>query len=171
MADVFISLGSNIGDREKYIAEAIKHIKKDSDIELIDGSSLYETEPVGYRKQDHFLNIVIKILTQLLPVNLLNRLKRIENILGKNIKEKWGPRTIDIDILYYDDIIIQEKELTIPHPLINERMFVLIPLAEIVGNLSCPKTHMCVTEIMKKCKNTDSVVKVKSWREIISLYL
>ncbi len=167
MAEVYLGLGSNIGDREKYIADVLILFHNDADIRLITGSSLYETEPVGYTEQDCFLNIVIKIRTHMSPHNLLNRLKDIENTLGKHIKKKWGPRTIDIDILYYGNEIIQDEELTIPHPLINNRRFVLVGLAEIAGGFICPKTLVSIDEIMKSCNKTGSVVKVKNWGKLM----
>lgn len=168
MAEVYLGLGSNIGDREKYIADALILLHNYADIRLITGSSLYETEPVGFKEQDCFLNIVIKIRTHMPPHNLLNRLKDIENTLGKHIKKKWGPRTIDIDILYYGNEIIQDEELTIPHPLINNRKFVLVGLAEIAGDFICPRTLESINEIMKSCNKTESVVKIKSWGKLVS---
>lgn len=170
MAEVYLGLGSNIGDREKYIADALILLQNDADIKLITGSSLYETEPVGFKEQDCFLNIVIKIRTHTPPHNLLIRLKDIENTLGKNIKKKWGPRTIDIDILYYGNEIIQDEELTIPHPLINGRRFVLVGLAEIAGGFICPGTLVSIDEIIKSVKETESVVKIKSWEEFVSSF-
>jgi len=89
--------------------------------------------------------------------------------LGKNIKMRWGPRSIDIDILYCGNEIIESKELTIPHPMINERRFVLVPTAEIAGNFLCPKTKLKISDIIKNCKKDEKVLKIKSWEELLSL--
>lgn len=169
MPNVFLSLGSNIDDKEKNILNAIKLMGKIPEIRIIKGSSLYETEPVGFKKQEYFFNIVLEIYTDLSPFELLQKLKDIESKLGKNIKMRWGSRSIDIDILYCGNEIIESKELTIPHPMINERRFVLIPTAEIAGNFLCPKTKLKISDIIKNCKKDEKVLKIKSWEELLSL--
>jgi len=89
--------------------------------------------------------------------------------MGKNIKTRWGPRTIDIDILYYNSDMIETEELTIPHPLINERRFVLIPLTEIADDFLCPRTNLKISDITNNCKKKESVVSINKWEELISL--
>lgn len=167
MPEVFLSFGSNLGNREKNILSAIELLKKISDIKVLSGSSIYETEPIGFKEQNYFFNIVLKIQTNLSPFELLREIEKIEKLLGKNIEKKWGPRTIDIDILYYDKDIIETEKLTIPHPLINERMFVLVPMMEITGDFICPKTKLKISDIKRNCKKEDSVVKVKKWEELV----
>ncbi len=159
MPDVFLSLGSNIGDREKNILTAIKLIGEISSIRKV--SSLYETEPVGFKEQEYFYNVVLKIYTELLPLELLPELKYYESKLGKKIQRRFGPRSIDIDVLYYGREIIESVELTIPHPGINERRFVLVPLTEIDDDFICPKTKLKISDIMKNCNNVESVKKIK----------
>jgi len=167
MPEVFLSFGSNLGDREKNILDAIRLIDEISDIKIIRGSSLYEAEPVGFKKQNYFFNIVLRIHTNLSPFELLREIENIERKLGKDIKRKWGPRKIDIDILYYDRDIIKTEKLTIPHPLINERMFVLVPMMEIASDFICPKTKMKISDIKGNCNKKDSVANVKKWEELV----
>jgi len=138
VSSVFIGLGSNVGDREENIKKAISNLKNISNIELKNESSLYVTEPVGYIDQRDFLNAVIEIETDLTPHELLKVTKSIEEELKRERKIKWGPRTIDLDILLYNDIRIEESHLNVPHPEIKNRAFVLIPLAEIAGQLIHP---------------------------------
>jgi len=123
MAIAYISLGSNLGDRKKYCQIAIEKIKALPNIRVIKKSKLIETEPIGKTDQSKFINGVIKIQTKLKPYELLKALQKIENDLGRVRDEKWGPRTIDLDILYYDDLVVQDKELLIPHPEIKNRKF------------------------------------------------
>jgi GTP cyclohydrolase IV len=135
---VYLSLGSNLGDRESNLAEALYRFAPQ--IEILALSSVYQTEPVGYLEQPRFLNLVCQGQTRLAPGELLRYLKKIETELGRDRISyvKNGPRTIDIDILYYDDLVLQTGQLTIPHPLIQERGFVLVPLAEIAPDFLHP---------------------------------
>ena len=130
MAVAYLGLGSNLGDREKNIQEALALLEQNS-VRILKKSSLIETDPVGGPPQEKFLNGAAKIETKFSPEELLKTINRIEEQLGRIRKEKDGPRTIDIDILTYDQIQIQTPTLTIPHPRMQERDFVLIPLKEI----------------------------------------
>ena len=134
---VYLSLGSNLGDKKKNLSFARKQIIKNK-ITILKKSPIYETEPVGSITQPNFYNQVIKIKTELLPDELLEILLLIENEMGRIRKEKWGPRVIDIDILLYNDLIINQKHLKIPHPEMYKRNFVLIPLNDIEKNLIHP---------------------------------
>ncbi|MEW6606932.1 MAG: 2-amino-4-hydroxy-6-hydroxymethyldihydropteridine diphosphokinase [bacterium] len=159
MSKVYISLGSNLGDREKNIKEAIKLIN--SRIKVIKTSPIYETEPIGFKEQDWFLNLVAELKTRLSPQELLAILKQIEGKLGKKIERKWGPRTIDLDILLYDDIILDLPDLQIPHKLMHARTFVLIPLSQIAPDIKHPVLNKTIKELLdegndKKCMK-DSV--------------
>ncbi len=132
MARVFIGIGSNIGDRKENIKKAIKLLGKEGcKIEKI--SKIIETVPVGGPPQPKFLNAAIKIKTDLSPPRLLNKLKKIEKVMGRKRTVRWGPRIIDLDILLYDKLTLKTKKLTIPHPRMWQREFVLKPLSSLVS--------------------------------------
>jgi len=131
MVTCFIGLGSNLGDREKHIDKAIEELRKNSSIKIKKISSIYETEPVGGVKQGKFLNGVLEIETGLEPKDLLKELLTVENRLGRKRTIKNGPRTIDLDILYYGDEVINEADLIVPHPRMMQREFVMRGLREL----------------------------------------
>lgn len=135
MAKCFIGIGSNLGNREKNIRSAIEFLKKVK-IKVLKESRLISTKPVGGPKQGKFLNAVLKVETKLSPLNLLKTLKAIEEKLGRVETIKNGPRTIDLDILLYEDRIIKTPQLTIPHPRMHKRNFVLKPLTEIAPDIA-----------------------------------
>lgn len=135
MVKVFLSLGSNIGDRLKYLEKAFYELAANPQIKLVDQSSIYETKPEGYTDQDDFLNMVVAIATTLSPSELFNYIQDVELRLGRERNKHWGPRTIDIDILIYGEEIIENERLIIPHKLMHERVFVLLPLYEIYQGL------------------------------------
>lgn len=127
----YIGIGSNLGNREKNITKAIELLKRDRKIKLLKRSRIYETEPIG-PPQRKFLNGVLKIETKYSPIELLKKLKEIEYILGRKKNPlRWGPRPIDLDILFYGRHILNTEKLNIPHPEIHKRIFVLKPLSEI----------------------------------------
>ncbi len=134
MAVVYLGLGSNIGDRFLYIKTALKHLEKNN-IHVKKLSTIIETDPVGGPKQNKFLNAVAQVQTTLFPRELLSRLKTIENSMGRTREIRYGPRTIDIDILLYDNLVLSEPDLKIPHPLTFKRDFVMTPLKEIAPHL------------------------------------
>ncbi|MEH6938392.1 2-amino-4-hydroxy-6-hydroxymethyldihydropteridine diphosphokinase [Bacillus sp. JJ664] len=131
----YISLGTNIGDRVGFLKRAIQEIGQHESIIVEQVSSIYETDPVGYVDQDSFLNLVMKISTNLTPLQLLEVTQNIEQNLGRKREIHWGPRTIDLDILLYNQENIEVEHLRIPHPRMFERSFVLIPLKEINPSL------------------------------------
>lgn len=131
MHNVFISLGSNIGDRFSYLKSAIELLGNSPNVRIKKISSIYETEPVGYTDQDSFLNAVVEIATDLSPHQLLDFTQDIEKKLQRERTIRWGPRTIDLDILMYNQENIKTERLIIPHPRMFDRAFVLIPLTEI----------------------------------------
>lgn len=131
MTVCYIGIGSNLGDRRSYIDKAIESIRSAKGIKLTRVSSIYETEPVSDIPQGKYLNGVIEIETSLAPRELLSALNAIEALLGRKRNVKGGPRTIDLDILYYGDENVYSPELTIPHPRIKEREFVLRGLREL----------------------------------------
>lgn len=134
MNDVYLSLGSNIGDREKYLNMAINALKSHYAIELKGLSNIYETKPIGPIKQKNFLNMAIILKTSLNPNSLLKCIWLIESDLRRERLIKWGPRTIDIDILLFGNEIIEDIELIIPHKEMFKRAFVLLPLSEILSH-------------------------------------
>ena len=134
MITVYIALGSNLGEREENLRTAILHFP-DVGIRIKRVSSVYETEPVDFLDQDWFLNACALAWTSLAPEALLERLKALEVELGRVSGERWGPRLIDIDLIAYDDIALKTERLTLPHPELFNRAFVLVPLAEIAPDL------------------------------------
>lgn len=140
MNDVFISIGSNIGERHRYLKESIELLKDRADTTVEQVSSIYETEPVGYTDQANFLNVVILIRTSLSAGDLLDVCQGIEQTLGRERTIRWGPRTVDLDILLYNQEKIEKEDLIVPHPRMAERAFVLIPLLEIAPDIKSPVT-------------------------------
>lgn len=153
MAEVFLSLGSNLGDRLGYLSSAIKEIQNLEEIRILKFSSVYKTQPWGKEQQNEFLNAVLKIYTKLKPAELLRKLKTIEQILGRKNNGKWGSREIDIDILFYDDLIISSKDLIIPHPEIPNRKFVLVPFNEVEPNFIHPILKKSISDLLKTTKD------------------
>lgn len=136
---VFLGLGSNLGDREAHLADAIATLSSDVSINVTAQSAIIETEPMGVENQGKFLNAVIEIETSLTPQELLQTCLGIEIQHGRVRDEKWGPRTIDIDILFFDDQLIQEEGLHVPHPEVHNRAFALQPMAEIAPDFVHPR--------------------------------
>lgn len=160
MSIAYLGLGSNIGDRIGYIQQAYKLLADTQGIEVVNTSSLYETEPVGFEDQEWFINAVIEISTTLNAVELLIQCQRIEGQLGRKRlpdEPQWGPRTIDIDILLYDNEIISEANLQIPHPRLHQRAFALVPLLELAPNLVHPVINKTILEIHNELPNPEEV--------------
>ncbi len=133
--DVYLSLGSNLGDRQQTIISAIEQLADHAAIANVIVSNLYITKPFGLANQRDYINCAVRLETSLSPKELLADIQHIELSLGRKREIKWGPRTIDIDILFYGDYIIQELDLIIPHPEMHKRAFVLKPLAELCPDL------------------------------------
>lgn len=142
---VYLALGTNLGDRALNLQKAIASLAPN--VQTLSQSSIYETEPWGYSDQPYFLNQVIKCSTSLEPAALLAFLKEIEAQMGRQETFRFGPRLIDLDILFYDDLILDTPTLTIPHPRIIERAFVLIPLSEIAPDLIHPVKNKSIGEL------------------------
>lgn len=153
--EVVLCLGGNKGDREKLLSRAIESLDKYFD--LIQVSSVYETEAWGGVAKGKFLNQLAVISTSQSASELLEIIQTIETKLGRRREEPWGDRTMDIDILYYGDQVIKTDRLIIPHPFIDDRKFVLIPLLEILPQKKHPETGMLPSEMLAKCDDTSEV--------------
>ena len=146
----YLGLGSNLGNREVFISKALTELSKK--MQILQNSKIIETKPYGNVNQPDFLNCVIKIETELKPDELLKICTEIENKLGRKRTQKWASRTIDIDILFYGTETFQSDKLTIPHPEIQKRKFVLKSLNEICPDLMHPVLNMKISQILLECK-------------------
>ena len=158
----YLGIGTNLGEREKNIDEALRLIK-DYIGPVTKVSSLYETEPWGFKSENDFLNIALEVETRLKPSGLLGRMLMIEAQMGR-LREgrEYISRVIDIDILLYGDKVLEEKTLVIPHPKLHERKFALIPLDEIAGSLVHPKLRKTIKVLLMECKDKSKVRKYNS---------
>jgi 2-amino-4-hydroxy-6-hydroxymethyldihydropteridine diphosphokinase len=141
----FLSLGSNLGDREALLKDALQRLVA-AGVRVVRKSSIHETEPQDLREQPWFLNMAVEVETELLPLELLAAIRKIENEMGRQRIIPKGPRTIDIDILFYGNLIIATRDLEIPHPRLTQRSFVLDPLSEIAPDLRHPVTGQSIRE-------------------------
>lgn len=149
----YIALGSNIGDKERYLSQAVEALKRRPLCNVVSISSLLTTKPYGVTDQDDFLNGCVKLRTLLTPRELLNVLHEIEQAAGRERKIHWGPRTLDLDIIFYDDLILEEDDLCIPHVDMHRRDFVLKPLHEIAPYKRHPCSHKTVREMLEELRN------------------
>jgi len=147
MKTVYLSLGSNLGDREARLREAIERMES-PEIRVLRRSKVFETEPQDLRDQPWFLNMAVEAQTSLFPMQLLARTQRIERDLGRRRLAPGGPRSIDIDILFYGNFVVRAADLQIPHPRLEQRRFVLEPLAELAPDLRHPATGKTVREML-----------------------
>ena len=161
MNKAYIALGSNIPPRFNYLKEAIGAIHELDQVSVINQSAIYETEPVGYKDQNKFLNQVIEVNTRKTALELLELCQSIENRLGRKRSVRWGPRTIDLDILLYEQEIIEMDQLLVPHPRMTQRAFVLIPLMELAPNLTLPIINKTVSEQLDSLSNDEKRGVVK----------
>jgi 2-amino-4-hydroxy-6-hydroxymethyldihydropteridine diphosphokinase len=164
MAIVYLGLGTNVGQRRQNLERAVAGLGEVMEITAV--SPIYQTPPWGLTDQPDFLNLCLQAATSLSPFDLLHFTQELEKELGREKTVRWGPRLIDIDILFYDDEISHSEELTIPHPQIAQRAFVLVPLADIAPDLVHPQTGQTVREMVAQV-DTSGVVAIrlqKSWR-------
>jgi 2-amino-4-hydroxy-6-hydroxymethyldihydropteridine diphosphokinase len=157
MTIAFLGLGSNMGNRMRNLSFAVKSLAEQATIEQV--SSIYETEPVGYLQQRRFLNAVVCISTTLSPEDLLHYIKTIERSRGRTPGFRNAPRPIDIDILFYSDESFHSEQLTVPHPRLTERAFVLVPLTEIAPDLRLPENGKTARELLDALDTTEGVIR------------
>jgi 2-amino-4-hydroxy-6-hydroxymethyldihydropteridine diphosphokinase len=155
----FLGLGSNIGERQKYLNQAAAELHKIANTKLLWTSSVYETEPYGKKDQPKFLNAVVEMETQFTPVDLLAETQSIEQRMGRTSSERWGPRQIDIDILLYDGLVNHDGTVTVPHPELDKRKFVLVPFCEIAPDVVHPISGLTVEEMARACNDQGRVVR------------
>ncbi|MFQ5676401.1 MAG: 2-amino-4-hydroxy-6-hydroxymethyldihydropteridine diphosphokinase, partial [bacterium] len=155
--NVFLGLGSNVGDRCDYLRTALTRIAELATTRILATSSIYESSPVGFRDQDDFLNMVARVSTTFSPEDFLKKLQKIEKALGRHRKIRWGPRTIDIDILFWGNETVNSERLKIPHPEAINRRFVLLPMNEIAANFVIPSVPLTIGEALRKIGGDDSV--------------
>lgn len=163
MAKIYLSLGSNFGDRKRNIEDAISLLEKEAG-RILKISKVYETQPFGRLTagQPWFLNCALKLETRLQPEELLRICQKIEKKLGRTGKGKLKPRTVDLDILFYDSAVISAKRLQLPHPAMQKRRFVLLPLAKIAPRFPHPILRKTVAELLKNCGDKSIVVELST---------
>jgi 2-amino-4-hydroxy-6-hydroxymethyldihydropteridine diphosphokinase len=148
MKTAYLGLGSNVGERLEQLESAIKILDNVEGVQVSQISSVYETEPVGYVEQPNFLNLCVEVKTELTPQQLLQQCFYTEQQLHRVRDIRWGPRTLDVDILLYEDEIIEEENLIVPHPRMRERAFVLTPLNDIAADVVEPRTQLSISELV-----------------------
>ena len=153
----YLLIGTNMGNRISYLDVAISHLQKN--FSVFNVSSIYETEAWGLEDQAPFLNQVVAIRTNVNEMKLLDKVLEIEQVMGRERHEKWGPRVIDIDVLYYNDAVVEEIRLIIPHPQIPNRRFVLVPLVELIPNYIHPQLKCSNLTLLNDCLDNLEVVK------------
>lgn len=160
MNKVFLGLGTNLGNRKANLRKAVemigKHIGK-----VIKSSSVYETAPWGFEAETDFLNMVVRVDTNYSPSEVMKNITGIESMLGRERnQDRYSSRVIDIDILLFDDLIINENGLKIPHPLLHERRFVLVPLNEIASDIIHPVLKMTISSLLRNCRDRSKITKL-----------
>lgn len=168
----FLSIGSNMGNRLNTFQTAFRLLDENEHIKLVSCSSLYETDPVGYTDQDCFLNAVFKVETDLKPEELLRTCLQIEQELGRKRDIRWGPRTLDLDILLYNHENVETEILSIPHPRMHERAFVIIPLMELETDINLPKMNTSLSDLLDKIPDKEGVRlwKLKNGEGVFALF-
>lgn len=148
MKTVYLALGANVGDRKQHLESALAQLGE-AGVRILRVSPVYETEPVGFTAQHWFYNLVVEAGTDLFPMQLLARIAKIEQALGRIRTVKNGPRTLDIDILLYGRAVVRSAKLEVPHPRMAERRFVLAPLGDLAPELRHPVTHQTIRSMLE----------------------
>jgi 2-amino-4-hydroxy-6-hydroxymethyldihydropteridine diphosphokinase len=157
MKIVFLGIGTNLGRRERNLEQAVAKIEEYIG-PVLNSSSIYETGPWGFETKDEFLNMAVKVETALTPSAILERIQRIESLLGRvRGKKQYESRLIDIDILLIDDLVIDEENLKIPHPLLHQRRFVLVPMSEIASEMLHPVLKKSFAKLLEICEDRSEV--------------
>lgn len=159
---VLLAFGANLGNREQTISNAVELLLKTGAIRETSLSKLYETEPVGFKDQPFFINAALKGITELSAEILLKTCRDIETQLGRTPRAKWHEREIDIDILLYDEKILLKEDVEIPHPRMHERRFVLLPAADVAGEMIHPVLKKTIGKLLKECPDTNLVSVFKT---------
>lgn len=159
--NAYLGLGSNLGDRQKYLAQALERLRGIEGIEVKAVSAVYETDPVGDPDQPMYLNAAVRVETALTAKQLLKACLAIEKSMGRVRTERWGSRNIDIDLLVYENSVVSTRDLTIPHPLLHEREFVLRPLADIDPDLVHPVLFETVRDMLAAVESTGGVRRME----------
>jgi len=167
LAIAYLCLGSNLGDREENLRQALALLSPKANVEKL--SAVYETEPVGYKEQPLFLNLVCRIATDLPADELLCFVKKIETEMGRTPGFPNAPRIMDIDILLYNNTIVETEDLTIPHPRLKDRAFVLIPLTEIAPSLIHPELDKTIAQLADDVKGCEGVGKYKGGFDVSAI--
>ncbi len=158
----YIALGSNMGDRFGYLKKSILLLEQHEKIKVVNTSSIYETDPVGFTDQAQFLNMVIQVETDLEPLGLLDVCLGIELYLGRKREVRWGPRTLDLDILLYNQENVETEKLTIPHPRMSERAFVILPLLEMDPDIKLPTMDQPLKSCLQSIPDKEGV---RIWKQ------
>jgi 2-amino-4-hydroxy-6-hydroxymethyldihydropteridine diphosphokinase len=159
MARAYLSIGSNLGGRVENCVIAVARLSRSRDVDVLGVSSVYETEPWGKSDQPDFMNVVVELDTEMAPRALLEACKEIEEVMGRVPGERWGPRVIDLDILLYEDRVLQDEDLIVPHPRMHQRRFVLQPLAEIAPGALHPLLKKTASELLEDLGGSGGRVK------------
>jgi len=159
MHRVLVGLGSNVGDRLEFLQTAVRELERTPGITVKSISSVYETEPVGRKNQPQFLNAAVEIGWSGNAPQLYERIKEIERSIGRTPSERWGPREIDLDLLYFDDEVIENPMFIVPHRESSNRRFVLVPLSEIAADFIDPAKKRSIRSLLASCADTCEVVK------------
>ena len=161
MKKVFLGIGTNLGERERNLEETVAKIKE-SIGPVLNMSSVYETEPWGFESENQFLNMVVEVETKLTPSGVLGAILMIEAFLGRiRGGKQYSSRVIDIDILLYEDSVVDEVSLKIPHPLMVERRFVMVPMCEIAPDLEHPVLKKSIASLLESCEDKSKIGKYK----------
>ncbi|MBI3112165.1 MAG: 2-amino-4-hydroxy-6-hydroxymethyldihydropteridine diphosphokinase [Ignavibacteriales bacterium] len=161
MNPIFVGLGSNRGDRLAFLRSALRELRRLKNTALVHSSSVYETEPVGKKDQAYFLNAVVELSSELSVTALQRECRTIETLLGRTKTERWGPREIDLDLLYYGREVYVSEDLVVPHPERVNRRFVLLGLHELAPDFLDPVLHRSMADLLQSCQDQSAVAKTQ----------